>query len=367
MTDSTDDDLIRASELNRLGRPREALDLLDRVLGAQPAHPRALSLRSLFLVPLGEYDAAIAAARASVAADPQYYNGFWALSFALDQAGQGPEAVEAAATAVRLKPDVALNHVRLAEALIDTDPPAAVAPAERARELAPGNALTHVACGAVYEMNQCPDEARQSYLRALEIDPQTPNAHFRIALLDKQAGKGESALRGFRRAATLNPKASDARKQIELLIYQRLGSTLGFAFMGAMVASYDTGSAHDTATHIGGAVLLGIIGGVGYLNLRNVRRVAGSFLRHCLRTDRHARGIVAMTSAYILYIVAVTQTPLIHAGGYFHLLGFIAVIFPRIVTGVLNSRAKRRSGQPAAGRKGKQKAGAQQLKDGTEA
>lgn len=357
---------MRAHELNRLGRRREALDVLDRILAVEPNHVRALNLRAVCLAQLGEHDAAIAAARASVAAAPQNGHSFWALSFALDLAGRAADSVEAAATAVRLAPDAAINHVRLAEALLDINPPASVAPVERARQLAPDAAVVHLACGTVYEANRRLDEARRSFLLALEIDPQNAAAHLRIARLDKKANKWEAALRGFSRAVSLNPRSSNARRQIEAVILAQLWPPMLAAFAGAMAVSLRTAGDHPLIRHVVGAVALGVVGGTGFVTIRGLRRSAGGFLWHFLRTDRQAHIVLALISAYVGYIVIAAETPLIPVG--WEAYKVVGVLLLRFLADRLSARVGRRgAGQPSAGRKRQQQAGAQQLKDGAEA
>lgn len=355
---------MRASELNRLGRRREALEVLDRVLAVEPTHSRALNLRSLCLALLGEHDAAIVAARASVAANAQSGHAFWALSFALDLAGRAAESVEAAATAVRLVPDSATNHVRLAEALLDVNPSASIAPVERARQLAPDSAVVHLACGMVYETNRRNNEARRSYLLALEIDPQNSTAHLRIAGLDRGANKWEAALRGFSRVVTLNPRSTSARKQIEALIIRRLSAPMLAAFAGAVAVSLQSGRDHELVRRVIGAVALGVVAGVGFLTIRGLRRATGSFLWHFLRTDRQARIVLALISAYIVYIVVAAETLLIVGGEPYGLAG---VLLLRFLADRLCERVGPRGRQPSSGRKRKQQPRAEQLKEGAEA
>ncbi len=319
---------MRAYELNRLHRRREALAVLDRVLAVEPTHANALGLRSLCLTFLGEHDAAIEAARACVAAGPQSGSSFRALSFALDSADRAAEAVEAAATAVRLEPDSAMNHVRLAEALRDIDPPAAVAPVERARQLAPDSAVVHLACGVVYETNRGHDAARQSYLRALEIDPQNATAHMRIAGLDKKANKWEAALGGFSRVISLNPRLTAARRQIEAVILTRLYAPLLASFAGAVAASLQSAGGETMVRRVIAAVVLGVIAGIAFVTISGLRRSAGTFLWRFLRTDRQAIALLSLTAIYVGYIVVATQTSLIPVGGEpYKVLGILALRF----------------------------------------
>jgi tetratricopeptide (TPR) repeat protein len=247
---------MRAYELRRLHRDREALSVLDRVLATDPRRSRALNLRAMCLATLGESEAAIQSALASTAAAPHSDSAFWTLSLVLSAADRNQEAVEAAATAVRLDPNDWGNHTQLALCLAALDPAAAVEPAERARELAPERATTHVNCGLVYERAGRRDEARQAYERARAIDPQSSFAHLRIAQLDKGARKWDQALYGFRRAATLDPRSSRARREIEDLVLRRLSSmpvALAFgAALGAAISSTPPGSALTTRIYRGG-------------------------------------------------------------------------------------------------------------------
>lgn len=347
MSGSTEQDLQRAAELTRLGRHREALDALDRVLALEPTNARALRLRSTCLALLGEHEASIVAARAGLAADPESGHGYWTLSLALDLAGRAAEAVEAAAVAVRLKPYSATMHVRLAESLLDINPPAAVGPAERARALEPDSAVVHLACGTVYEANRRNDDARRSYLLALEVDPQNSVAHLRIAGLDKKANKWEAALGGFSRVITLNPRSTAARRQIEALIITRLSVPLLASFAGAVAASLKSAGGDGIVRRVVAAVVLGVIAGISFLTIRGLHRAAGSFLWHFLRTDKVAIITLSLTSIYVVYFIVATQTTLIPLTG--DAFKVCAVLFLRFLANVLSSRVARRglkSGAP---------------------
>lgn len=100
-----DERLATAERLLQRGRREDAHVQLDAVLTAQPDNPRALVLSSTLLLEQRKLDEALAAAEASVDADPEYAQGHLTLGVVYQERGAHPEAVAAYQRFLELSPD----------------------------------------------------------------------------------------------------------------------------------------------------------------------------------------------------------------------------------------------------------------------
>ena len=91
---ATDDErLANAARLLERGRRTDAHQELDAVLAKQPRHTQALVLRSNLFIEERKLDEALAAAQASVDADPEYPEGHLALAVVRQERGDAALAV----------------------------------------------------------------------------------------------------------------------------------------------------------------------------------------------------------------------------------------------------------------------------------
>ncbi|MEM9453006.1 MAG: DUF4388 domain-containing protein [Myxococcota bacterium] len=100
-----DERLATAERLLQRGRRSDAHAQLDTVLAAEPDNPRALVLSSALLLEQRKLDEALAAAEASVDADPEYAQGHLTLGVVHQERGAHPEAVVAYQRFLELSPD----------------------------------------------------------------------------------------------------------------------------------------------------------------------------------------------------------------------------------------------------------------------
>jgi DNA-binding response OmpR family regulator len=101
---TVDERLASASRLLERGRRKDAHREVDTVLAAQPTNPRALVLRSNLFIEENKLDEALAAAQASVDADPQFADGHLALGVVRQERGDTAEAVAAYERFLELAP-----------------------------------------------------------------------------------------------------------------------------------------------------------------------------------------------------------------------------------------------------------------------
>ena len=98
---------------------------------------------------------------------------------------------------------------------------------ERAVEQEPDNEMIWTNLGAAYLGNPvlARDEeqrrAIEAFERALEINPIAPNVHYNLALIHRDRGEIEQAMRRFRQAIQANPHDQDARRALSRLESQQ--------------------------------------------------------------------------------------------------------------------------------------------------
>lgn len=61
------------------------------------------------------------------------------------------------------------------------------------------------------------EKAIQAYQRALQVDPETPNAHYHLGLIYKERGELTRSAAFFQRALEVNPSDKDARYWLDRL------------------------------------------------------------------------------------------------------------------------------------------------------
>jgi len=94
---------------------------------------------------------------------------------------------------------------------------------ERALEQEPENEMIWTNLGAAYLGNPvlAQDEeqrkAIEAFERAIEISPIAPSVHYNLALIHRDRGEVEQAMRRFRQAIGANPHDQDARRALSRL------------------------------------------------------------------------------------------------------------------------------------------------------
>ena len=88
-------EITRARRLHERGKSAQAHAVLDGVLAAAPADAAALVLRSSIFIEERKLDDALAAAQASVTADPEFADGYLALGVIQHERGELALAADA--------------------------------------------------------------------------------------------------------------------------------------------------------------------------------------------------------------------------------------------------------------------------------
>ena len=207
----------RATAHHRAGRPTEAESFYRKVLARKPQHDRALFMlsgllfeagrfeeASLFLERLiaiaphpayltnlgeayrrqGELEAAAAACRRAIEADPELAEAHHNLGLTLMNAGAPDEARPHLERALALRPDNPQFHVSLAWMLLQLHQVAdSTMHCRRAIELAPNLAAAHQHLGNALTEEGDRGGAIDSYRRAVELDPTNHDAHSNLILV----------------------------------------------------------------------------------------------------------------------------------------------------------------------------------------
>ena len=209
--------LERATAHHGAGRPKEAEAFYRKVLARKPQHDRALFMLSgllfeagrfeeaiLFLERLvavaphpayltnlgetyrrhGQLDAAAAACRRALAADPELPEAHHNLGLTLMNAGAPDQARPHLERALALRPDSPAFHVSLAWMLLQLHQVASsTAHCRRAIALAPSLAAAHHHLGNALTEEGDRAGAIASYRRAVELDPTNHDAHSNLILV----------------------------------------------------------------------------------------------------------------------------------------------------------------------------------------
>jgi hypothetical protein len=95
--------VARAKHLYRRGSRTQTQATVDRILAVDPQNARALALKSVLLIERGELDAALTAAYASIAAEPDFADGYLAAGVIQQEQGEFARAVDAYERYLELK------------------------------------------------------------------------------------------------------------------------------------------------------------------------------------------------------------------------------------------------------------------------
>jgi len=119
-----------------------------------------------------------------------------------EKAGKSADAARERAEFQRLDPNIRARALLAAGKFEEA--------AAEARKVSPANAETHYILGnALLKLNR-PDDALASYRQAVKLNPKHADAYFQTGNVYDRLNRQEEAARAFREAARLNPKDADA-------------------------------------------------------------------------------------------------------------------------------------------------------------
>ena len=180
----------RGMELQKSGRPDEALAAFRKALAYQPNHPVVCNNLAAVLASRGELEEALTLYRKSLAADPTLAFTYSNMSDTLTRLGRYDEALAAATRATALDPGSpdAFNNVGSALLEVSRFDEAIIA-LKKALALNPNFAFAHSNMGNALRSQGRLDEAIAAFEKAIELGPHLAVAHKNLGLTRLQKGE----------------------------------------------------------------------------------------------------------------------------------------------------------------------------------
>ncbi|MBI2947824.1 MAG: tetratricopeptide repeat protein [Verrucomicrobia bacterium] len=204
------DQLVMADEAAQAGQPQRSVRILEEALMFHPTNNMILNNLAIAHNRSGQPQKARPLLLKLLQSDARYLPAHITLSFTSQLLGANQEALVHAERAVELAPTTAQAHVAKANALLamerDHD---AVAALEAAFGCDPKNAEIQVELGDVKWRNlDRPDEARDHYKKAIQLNRTLLKAHLRLAELaieKADAAEADTATQMIRRLSPSEP------------------------------------------------------------------------------------------------------------------------------------------------------------------
>ena len=308
------DTIARARTLIDLGRHEQARAELAKALADDPASAEAWCLLAQCEQKAGDVEAMLRAAKQALASNPDSEWAHRLHSLALHKLGCHEDAVRSAREAVRLAPNQWQQYVVLVTAMMPVPRYHAEATraADRAVELAPLHAETHLTRGVLAGAQGNLFAAERNYREALRLDPENAAARNNLATIELRGNNLKAATAGFAAALADNPRLQVARDNIDLVCRRVL--------RGARLAAQTVfvGVAFVTITDGHGPVFPALVAGVLVLAwLVMVARLVGrlakpvrAHLRSLIRNDRRYLPTVLSTVVFIAAALAAAWMPI---------------------------------------------------------
>jgi superkiller protein 3 len=201
---------------------KEAAELFEKALQAQPNDAKALQALGETLLALSEFEQASKVLQKALAVNPGDAKTYGNLGYALLNQGKSAEAAEALRTAVELDPESAVYHSDLAVCLARLNREAeAIQEFRRAIELDPKSASAHYKlANTLVSMGRLP-EAVAEYREVIKIVPAQHYVHFNLGTVLHRLGKLEEAINEFHEEIRHNPKFADAYVRLARLYREK--------------------------------------------------------------------------------------------------------------------------------------------------
>jgi tetratricopeptide (TPR) repeat protein len=203
--------------LSKLGRPGEAVEALETVLGLVPDHPDAHKELGNLLYEAGDYKRALPHLEVAARTDPAVYETNARLAMCYEQAGRLPAAQTVYKRLHALAPNSAEVCVNLGRVLAAAGSNGeALDCFTQAIQLDPnyGNAYFN-AGDLLYNLEQY-DRAADTYIAGLHVTPQQPSGFFVLGNCFFQTRNYESAVISYRQELDQNPDHGEARHNLVL-------------------------------------------------------------------------------------------------------------------------------------------------------
>ncbi len=211
----------RAVLLLSVGRVEEGRSDIAGALGLDPKDGQALALQSLIAVVQNEKDQALRLAQSAVESSPASAGAWIALSYARQASFDLDGARQSLQEAVKLDPQNATAHARLAEIWLSFGKVReALAEATEAARLSPDHARTQTVQGFTYLAQLKTKVAQEAFQRAIALDPADPLPRLGLGLARIRAGDLDGGRREIEIAAALDPGNSLVRSYLGKAYYE---------------------------------------------------------------------------------------------------------------------------------------------------
>ncbi len=202
----------------------KALSLLDQVITEDSRIMEARQVRANIYLQLDRAEEAAEECKEALKVDPDYNAAIFTLAQAYKKLGKYEEAIAGFERAAQLDPRDAKPHVNLGEVFLETkDLDKAIAHFEQAISIDPEHsALAYNSLGAAYLEKKMFERAEQELLKALEMRPRIPDAHYNIGLLYEEKGDINRAIEEYKKEIEIHPGAHPAHFNLALL-YGKMG------------------------------------------------------------------------------------------------------------------------------------------------
>ena len=201
-----------------------ALGLLDQVIGEDPGIMEARQVRANIYLQLDRAEEAAEECKEALKIDPEYSAAIFTLAQAYKKLKKYDEAVAGFERAIELDPRDPKPHVNLGELYLDTkDLDKAIVHFEAAISIDPEHSsMAHNLLGAALLDQKNLVRAEESLLKALELRPRIPDAHYNLGLLYEEKGDLNRAMEEYKKEIEIHPGAHPAHFNLALL-YGKMG------------------------------------------------------------------------------------------------------------------------------------------------
>lgn len=201
---------------------KEAAELFEKALQAQPNDAKALQALGETLLALSEFEQASKVLQKALAVNPGDAKTYANLGYALLNQGKSAEAAEALGTAIELDPESAVYHSDLAVCLARLNREAeAIQEFRRAIELDPHSANAHYKLANTLVSVGELSEAVAEYREVIRIAPAQHYVHFNLGTVLHRLGNLEEAINEFHEEIRHNPKFADAYVRLAMLYREK--------------------------------------------------------------------------------------------------------------------------------------------------
>lgn len=256
--------IAQSRALNHVRKHAEAITVLTRALGRDPANPDLVRELAYSLQWTDDIDGALKMSNRAIALDPGNEWAHLLHSSALQSVGRDRDALHAAGEAARLAPHSYDAHHTLFECQLRLrDAAGAKRSLSRILELRPNDLHSHQAAGQVAMLEKRWPEADAAFRRALAIDPNDANTLALLGTVLAPRKQGEDGLELIKSAIRTDPRShfvggllfEEAKRRLRPV---EVVCTL--VVMAGVFAAILVLGRSNSITRMGLAILIGVLG-----------------------------------------------------------------------------------------------------------